>query len=248
MGTNRVGQESVTDTASSYPLGASPDCPRCGVGMVPRTARRGPNQGKRFWGCPKFPKCRGAIFDPPPDEADSDNGSSLASAPGSSGEAVSEGEKGRKRGKFLGAVVKVVETVDKVQRWHLELDEPDATGRWDPDHRRKVLRYVYERDGGRCGLCAGEMKLQGAHIEHIVPKVFAVFDLRKGGKAVTGSRYKSRLHRLDNLQAAHTYCNRRKGNTPEIRKWRHPDMPVLAVAIGQDGGEFLIPWKPTKRR
>ena len=216
--------------------------------MVPRTARRGPNQGKKFWGCPKFPKCRGTIFDPPPDEAESDDKSRTVSPEKRSEDVSEEYQPGRKQGKILGAVVKVVKVVDKVQRWHLESDEPDATGRWDREHRRKVLRYVYDRDGGRCGLCGGEMKLKGAHLEHIVPKVFAVFDIRKGGKAVTGTSFRSRLHRLDNLQAAHTYCNRRKGNTPEIRKWRHPDMLVLAVAVAQDGRELLVPWRLVKGR
>lgn len=48
------------------------------------------------------------------------------------------------------------------------------------------------------------MKLKGALIDHVVPKVFAVFDIRRGRKAVTGTRYTSRLHKPDNLQAAHT--------------------------------------------
>ena len=216
--------------------------------MVRRTARRGENQGKKFWGCPKFPKCRGTIYSPPPDEAKGDEERRPVSAEKRPDEVSDEDEPGRKQGKILGAVVKVAEVVDKVQRWRLESDEPDATGRWDPEHRRKVLRYVYDRDGRRCGLCGGAMKLKGAHIEHIVPKVFAVFDIRKGGKAVTGTGFKSRLHRLDNLQAAHTYCNRRKGNTPDIRKWRHPDMPVLTVAVAQDGRELLVPWRLVKRR
>lgn len=34
-------------------------CPECGTGMVRRTARKGPNTGNDFWGCPEFPKCRG---------------------------------------------------------------------------------------------------------------------------------------------------------------------------------------------
>ncbi|MHB8507328.1 MAG: restriction endonuclease [Candidatus Dormibacteria bacterium] len=38
----------------------SPRCPRCGRGMVVREARRGANPGSLFWGCPGFPKCRGA--------------------------------------------------------------------------------------------------------------------------------------------------------------------------------------------
>lgn len=34
-------------------------CPKCGSLMVMRTARQGVNVGKSFWGCPKFPQCRG---------------------------------------------------------------------------------------------------------------------------------------------------------------------------------------------
>ena len=33
-------------------------CPECGLKMVLRTARRGPAEGKQFWGCEGFPKCR----------------------------------------------------------------------------------------------------------------------------------------------------------------------------------------------
>ena len=33
-------------------------CPKCGRKMVLRTTRRGPNEGKQFWGCRGFPKCR----------------------------------------------------------------------------------------------------------------------------------------------------------------------------------------------
>ena len=33
-------------------------CPKCGEVMVLRTAKRGDNQGKKFWGCSGFPKCR----------------------------------------------------------------------------------------------------------------------------------------------------------------------------------------------
>jgi len=36
-----------------------PDCPQCGSEMVERTAKKGPNVGSKFWGCPNFPKCRG---------------------------------------------------------------------------------------------------------------------------------------------------------------------------------------------
>lgn len=33
-------------------------CPKCGRPMALRTARSGDNQGKQFWGCTGFPKCR----------------------------------------------------------------------------------------------------------------------------------------------------------------------------------------------
>lgn len=34
-------------------------CPRCGSTMVERTAKSGTNAGKKFWGCSRFPACRG---------------------------------------------------------------------------------------------------------------------------------------------------------------------------------------------
>jgi restriction system protein len=40
---------------------ASPFCPVCGRAMVQRTARRGANAGKAFWGCTGFPGCRGTV-------------------------------------------------------------------------------------------------------------------------------------------------------------------------------------------
>jgi len=33
-------------------------CPKCGEDMVLRTAKRGDNQGNKFWGCSDYPKCR----------------------------------------------------------------------------------------------------------------------------------------------------------------------------------------------
>lgn len=33
-------------------------CPRCGSKLVLRTAKKGPNTGKQFYGCSAFPKCR----------------------------------------------------------------------------------------------------------------------------------------------------------------------------------------------
>ena len=34
-------------------------CPVCGSAMVKRTASKGANAGSQFWGCPKYPGCRG---------------------------------------------------------------------------------------------------------------------------------------------------------------------------------------------
>jgi DNA-binding helix-hairpin-helix protein with protein kinase domain len=49
---------------SSYPAApvgvpASPSCPRCSSTMVRRIARRGRNAGGSFWGCSRYPVCRG---------------------------------------------------------------------------------------------------------------------------------------------------------------------------------------------
>ncbi len=38
---------------------APPACPSCGSKMIPRTARKGQNAGSQFWGCAKYPACRG---------------------------------------------------------------------------------------------------------------------------------------------------------------------------------------------
>jgi ribosomal protein L37AE/L43A len=36
-------------------------CPKCGSAMVMRKVKKGQNVGKKFWGCSKFPKCRGVV-------------------------------------------------------------------------------------------------------------------------------------------------------------------------------------------
>lgn len=37
---------------------APPNCPRCGVPMILRTATKGANAGQQFYGCPNYPECR----------------------------------------------------------------------------------------------------------------------------------------------------------------------------------------------
>lgn len=39
----------------------SPLCPKCGIPMVSRTASKGKNAGKQFWGCSNYPRCREVV-------------------------------------------------------------------------------------------------------------------------------------------------------------------------------------------
>ena len=48
-----------TTTTRPTTASSTPSCPRCGSGMVWRLARRGRYAGKHFWGCSRYPKCRG---------------------------------------------------------------------------------------------------------------------------------------------------------------------------------------------
>jgi len=52
----------VSETPSEY-IAETPDCPKCGQPMIRRTAKKGKNAGKTFWGCSQYPKCRGTIKD-----------------------------------------------------------------------------------------------------------------------------------------------------------------------------------------
>ena len=40
---------------------STPSCPRCGSFMVLRKAKRGDHKGREFWGCQRFPRCRGIM-------------------------------------------------------------------------------------------------------------------------------------------------------------------------------------------
>lgn len=134
------------------------------------------------------------------------------------------------------------------QRWLVKGKRPDgSTGKWDPDDRNIVVGYLWWRDDRRCGLCALPMARSDAQIEHVVPKKFGLFDLhrtRRGRSAVAGREWRSRLHHPDNLQVAHAYCNRPKGNTPDPSKWRHPELRPLPVAENTVGAGYL--WLPRR--
>jgi hypothetical protein len=43
---------------SASPQVGSPFCPKCGVPMVLRTAKRGNTPGQQFCGCPNYPRCK----------------------------------------------------------------------------------------------------------------------------------------------------------------------------------------------
>ncbi|PKN85274.1 MAG: topoisomerase [Chloroflexi bacterium HGW-Chloroflexi-8] len=40
------------------PAWAPPKCAKCGSDMIQRSAKSGPNQGNKFWGCSNYPQCR----------------------------------------------------------------------------------------------------------------------------------------------------------------------------------------------
>lgn len=45
--------------ATTPAMTSPPSCPACGSPMVKRQARRGRNAGGSFWGCSRYPDCRG---------------------------------------------------------------------------------------------------------------------------------------------------------------------------------------------
>jgi restriction system protein len=49
----------VVPTMSREPDHLTPACPLCDSEMKIRTAKKGINVGNRFWGCSKYPPCRG---------------------------------------------------------------------------------------------------------------------------------------------------------------------------------------------
>jgi len=43
---------------AEVPQKAKKECPKCGKELVERVAKKGKNEGNKFWGCTGFPKCR----------------------------------------------------------------------------------------------------------------------------------------------------------------------------------------------
>lgn len=52
--TEEIEQHSDTDTSDSNSI----KCPKCGENLMLRTARKGENAGKNFYGCSNYPNCR----------------------------------------------------------------------------------------------------------------------------------------------------------------------------------------------
>lgn len=60
----RKGVDPDKDAAAAGSSAArSPVCPRCKSPMVRRKAERGQHAGRPFWGCSRFPDCRGIVTD-----------------------------------------------------------------------------------------------------------------------------------------------------------------------------------------
>ncbi len=52
-------QQTQADRSDQTDQTASPACPICGSVMAVRTAKKGPRAGGQFWGCSKYPACKG---------------------------------------------------------------------------------------------------------------------------------------------------------------------------------------------
>lgn len=59
----KLAEEQTSELKTTVEIKANetPTCPKCGAHMVLRTASKGDNKGKQFYGCSQFPKCRGVI-------------------------------------------------------------------------------------------------------------------------------------------------------------------------------------------
>jgi restriction system protein len=51
--------ETADKIAAQPPATSDPVCPSCGARMIRRTARRGSAEGSKFWGCSRYPTCKG---------------------------------------------------------------------------------------------------------------------------------------------------------------------------------------------
>ena len=59
--TNREHVKHVKNIVADKEDNNIPNCPKCGSSMIFRETKKGQNIGKKFWGCTKFPQCRGIV-------------------------------------------------------------------------------------------------------------------------------------------------------------------------------------------
>jgi restriction system protein len=57
----RRKRDSSNPPDRSDPSDQIPNCPKCGKPMVLRTAQKGKNAGRQFWGCSGYPDCKGVV-------------------------------------------------------------------------------------------------------------------------------------------------------------------------------------------
>jgi predicted RNA-binding Zn-ribbon protein involved in translation (DUF1610 family) len=55
-----AGTGTGTGTKGESPA-AVPPCPKCGASMVLRTAKKGAHSGSQFYGCSRYPECKGIV-------------------------------------------------------------------------------------------------------------------------------------------------------------------------------------------
>lgn len=54
----KIELDDANPVESNVDISLNNTCPRCGGNLVLKTATRGANAGKQFWGCANYPKCR----------------------------------------------------------------------------------------------------------------------------------------------------------------------------------------------
>jgi hypothetical protein len=60
IGTTKIsGEPHSAENEDNSAKPKEPACPLCGKPMVPRLAKRGRNRGNLFFGCSRYPACRG---------------------------------------------------------------------------------------------------------------------------------------------------------------------------------------------
>lgn len=59
--TNREHVKHVKNIVAGKGKNSVPNCPKCAGLMVLRETKKGQNVGKKFWGCSKYPQCRGIM-------------------------------------------------------------------------------------------------------------------------------------------------------------------------------------------